>query len=206
MNVLAVGAHPDDLEYGCFGSLAKHVKNGDAVYLLYVTCGAHFPEVRKKEAVESARRLKAAEVRFSNFSVVDVSEVNPRIIDKISEEIDYVKPQRVYVNSPHDTNQVHWTVSKSARIAARYVDAVVFFETPSTTHEFNPILYVDITDTIGTKILCLMAHKSQLKIRPYLSERSVKVLASYRFLQSRLGYLNGRQGYAEAFMVERMIG
>lgn len=213
MNVLAIGAHPDDLEYSCFGTLAKHIKNGDKVHLLCVTFGAGGALYasnpvrlnRTKESSESALRLGADGLHFLGFTVLEVSEVKPEIIDLIKEEIDRVKPRRVYVNSPYDTNQVHWTVSKSARIAARYVDEILFFETPSTTREFSPTMYVDITDTIGTKLDCLKTHESQLEIRPYLGEEPVRTLAHYRYLKSRLGYSSGQDGYAEAFMVERMI-
>ena len=57
MRILAIGAHPDDLEYGCGGALLRHVQRGDQVHLAIVTDGSQGgdPELRRQEQREAAR-------------------------------------------------------------------------------------------------------------------------------------------------------
>ncbi|MBN1197728.1 MAG: PIG-L family deacetylase, partial [Bacteroidales bacterium] len=65
-NVLAVGAHPDDVEFGCAGTLARHVHEGDKVTILHMSASdalnlenevVHAKDIRRKEAREAARIL-----------------------------------------------------------------------------------------------------------------------------------------------------
>ena len=62
MNVLAIGAHPDDLEYGCAGTLIQHAHRGDAVYLMIITDGdkGGDPELRHQEQLDAASELWSA--------------------------------------------------------------------------------------------------------------------------------------------------
>lgn len=209
MKILAIGAHPDDCEYGCFGTLAKNLKNGDEVHLLHVCYGVlrRDPLIRVKEAKKSARILGASSIKFCNFTCPEVYYERHEVIDSIKESVDRLIPDQVYTHSPYDTHQNHRVVSKCTRVATRGVDNLLYFETPSTTHEFQPTVYVDITDTIDTKIKCLGAYESESNrdsIFRY-GTRFTKTLAGYNFFKAHLGYPSGKQGYAEAFMVGRMI-
>ena len=69
MNVLAFGAHPDDIELGCGGTLLKHQKAGHNVYLCVMSDGSEAgdPKVRIKEQEEAAKRLNAKELIWGNF-------------------------------------------------------------------------------------------------------------------------------------------
>ena len=64
MNILAIGAHPDDIEFGCGGTLAKYAQKGHSIYMLVLTDGSYGadPDVRKKEQEESARYLRVKEL------------------------------------------------------------------------------------------------------------------------------------------------
>ena len=60
MNVLAIGAHPDDIEYACAGTLIRHVHEGGAkVYLCIVTDGSSGgdPQVRRREHLDAAKLM-----------------------------------------------------------------------------------------------------------------------------------------------------
>ena len=209
MKVLAVGAHPDDCEYGCFGTLAKHLKRGDEVHLLHVTYGVRGrdPLIRAKEAKKSASILGASSIRFCNFTCPEVCYVRHEVIDAIKESVDHLAPDWVYTHSPYETHQNHWVISKCTGVAARDVDNLLYFETPTTTHEFQPTVYVDIMDTIDTKIKCLKAYRSEFNRDSTFryGTRFTKTLAGYNFFKAHLGYPSGKQGYAEGFMVRRMI-
>ncbi|MCX5679173.1 MAG: PIG-L family deacetylase [Candidatus Omnitrophica bacterium] len=64
MNILAIGAHPDDIEFGCGGTLLKYSSSGHRVFLLVLTKGGFGgdPDVRSKEQKEAALFLGAKEV------------------------------------------------------------------------------------------------------------------------------------------------
>ena len=70
MKVLAIGAHPDDLEYGCAGTLIKHVQRGDQVFLALVTDGSEGGEgaVRPEEQLAAAKIIGAEDVFFLGYS------------------------------------------------------------------------------------------------------------------------------------------
>ena len=69
MNILAIGAHPDDIEIGCGGMLIKAVKNGHSVYLYNITQGekAGDPQQRSAELSRTARYIGAKGVFFYRF-------------------------------------------------------------------------------------------------------------------------------------------
>jgi len=205
LNILAVSAHPDDAEYGCFGTLAKLKKEGNQIRVLYMTLGegGGDPVVRRKESEDSCALIGAFSY-YADFKVVEMSEVKAVIIDAIKRVMDITKADCIYVNSPCDTHQIHRTVAQSARVAARGVDQILYYETPSTTVDFAPRMYVDITDTINLKLQCLKAHNSQVEIRDYLSEDVLKTVAHYWYLKGNIDKKQ-RGGCAEAFVVERQI-
>ncbi|MBU3931063.1 MAG: PIG-L family deacetylase, partial [Proteobacteria bacterium] len=69
MKILAIGAHPDDIEAGCSGTLAKYAQNGHDIYLLIMTEGHMGGEgaIRKKEQTKSAKILKPRELIWGAY-------------------------------------------------------------------------------------------------------------------------------------------
>ena len=69
MNILAIGAHPDDIEFGCGGTLLKYSEQGHKVYMLVLSKGdkGGDSEVRQKEQESSARILKIEKLFFSDY-------------------------------------------------------------------------------------------------------------------------------------------
>ena len=61
MNILAIGPHPDDIEFGCGGTLMRYAQKGHDVFIMVLTDGSYGgdPEVRKKEQIESAGYIPA---------------------------------------------------------------------------------------------------------------------------------------------------
>ena len=89
MNILAIGAHPDDIELGCFGTLALHQQNGDSIFGILITNGESggIPEIRKKES-ENAAKLIKMKLSFGGFpdgkfsSDIDLVRYIDKIINK----------------------------------------------------------------------------------------------------------------------------
>mgnify|MGYP001616440943 CR=1 FL=1 len=176
--ILAVGAHPDDIELGCFGTLARFGAAGSSLSLLVMTCGGVKGDIatRRSEAEASARLLGAVPA-FGDLPDTAVPEGNPTIA-LIEAAIASFKPTVVITHSPNDTHQDHRNVSRAVVSAARFVPTVLFFQTPSSTRFFNPQMFVDITDHLTVKLAAVRLHESQ-GANVYMADRAVEGLAEF---------------------------
>lgn len=198
--LLAVGAHPDDLEIGAFGSLFRWRESYD-IHLLLATqgeqgAGADVSPSRLEESEEAARLLGA------ELSCLDMPDGYVRddlsTVQVLERTVRRLAPRRVLVNFPEDNHQDHRRLARAVLSATREVPEVLLYETPWTTG-FRPSYFVDVTDTIECKQTCVAMHKSQ-DHRAYTSETHTLAVATVHAL--RLG-LPGR--YVEAFHVHRMV-
>jgi len=140
MNVIAIGAHPDDIEYGCYGAIMRHLERGDKVHFIILSAGEKSGdrETRLKEAEESARRMG---VVLHQFHYPDTNiPMSHDVIDNIERIIKEVNPQRIYTHSVNDTHQDHRTVAYHTLAAARFVPEILFYESPSLYLGFKPII------------------------------------------------------------------
>jgi len=108
MNILALGAHPDDIEIGCGGTLLKYTKAGHGVYLMVLTEGAQggSAKVRRDEQLASCRILGAKEVFWGGYPDTEVP-VTRRAIQQIEDIVKKVDPAFIFVNYFDDTHQDH---------------------------------------------------------------------------------------------------
>ena len=199
MNVLAIGAHPDDIEFGCFGTLFAHKFRGDQIHEIVLTNGelGGDPQIRTNEAIEAAN-LIGATVHFGNLSEGSLRD-DYNTVSFIESTIKELKADIVYTHSKIDRHQDHRNASLASISASRLVREVYEYETPSVVNTFSPQMYVDITEAMKTKLEALKCHKSQSN-RRYLEIDAVEGLAKYRAYQAGL---HGR--LAEAFEVVRVI-
>lgn len=194
MNILAIGAHPDDIEFGCGGTLIKYSKRGHRIYLLVLTKGevGARPSIRKREQVRSAKLLKVKKVYWGNFPDTKVP-VDKRLITVIENAMKDSKPDIIFFNYYHDIHQDHRAVAEGAISATRYVKKVLFYEVP-TTESFEPDVFVDIGDVLEDKLKLLKIYASQVdKTRvPHLTIlESAKSCANFRGFQGRVKYAEG---------------
>lgn len=194
MNILAIGAHPDDIEIGCGGSLIKYSRAGHNVYLLIMTAGemGGDADIRKSEQLESAKVIAAKDVIFKDYPDTNLP-LNKILISNIEAVVKKTKPDFIFVNYTHDTHQDHRTLAKGTISATRYIKNVLFYEVP-TTHDFNPSVFVDITDVIEHKVGCLEAHASQVmktNIEGLSIVEIAKSSATFRGIQGRVKFAEG---------------
>jgi LmbE family N-acetylglucosaminyl deacetylase len=198
MKILAIGAHPCEIELGSGGTVAKHVSAGDEVHFLVLTYGEKGGDKseRKLEAERSAELLK---VKSLNFGEIEDTRVSNGIetIMKIEEFVDKIHPDRVYTQSVQDRHQDHRNTAYATFSAARRVAEVFSYESPDSYPNFVPQYYIQISDTMQTKIRALNLFNSQRPKR-FLESDAIKGLALFR------GYQVGIP-YAEAFEVVRII-
>ena len=216
MNILVIAPHPDDEVLGCGGTIAKHANNGDVVHLCIVTKG-YYPDWsheylknRPSEIEESNRILGIKKFHLLDFPTAKLDNIPQKDLnDSISEVINKVKPAVVYIPHRGDIHQDHRIIFHSALIAMRpnskhYVKKILSYETLSETEwgyprNFQPTLYVDISDTIDVKIEAMKAYASELKQYPH--PRSIEIIEA---LAKKRGSEVGLK-YAEAFEIIKEI-
>lgn len=200
--VLAVGAHPDDIELGCAGTLALHKSNGDKVYLLVLTKGESSGdiEVREKECRRAAEILGVDGLFFGGLQDTRVHD-GRKTIDVIEKIIDEVEPDIVYAPTSKDTHQDHRNTGHATLSAGRRCKMILLYEGASTQRDFFPQVFVDIGKTFELKKKVIRAFGSQLNNHRGgygLAVKGNEGLAKLR------GYQAGLE-VAEAFEVGRFI-
>jgi LmbE family N-acetylglucosaminyl deacetylase len=209
-NILAVGAHADDVEIGCGGTIALHAKNGDNVYILIIAESYYTnydgtvlrnKDEGWKEEIESSKILDAELINLGYETKKIPYSVD--LIEKINEIIDRNKIDTVYTHWYHDTHQDHKRTTQSVISAARYISNILMYEPEYPAGRsymgFRNQYYVDITPTFEKKMKALKQHKSQIDKYGDFFIEAVESRAKHR------GYEVGSK-YAECFEVLRLIG
>ncbi|HLA28923.1 MAG TPA: PIG-L deacetylase family protein [Syntrophales bacterium] len=202
MKILAIGAHPDDIEAGCSGTLAKYMQSGHDIYLLVMTEGHMGGEgaVRKKEQTKSAKILKSRELIWGGYKDTLLSPYMNRMVHDIETVLKKISPDFIFVHHEDDTHQDHRSLTKATISATRYVRNVLFYEGP-TTENFSPTIFVDIKETLDMKLAMLLAHHSQVQ------KTNIEGLSITDIARSTAVFrgIQGRVQFAEAFVSLRLF-
>lgn len=195
-SVLAIGAHPDDVEIGAAGTLLAHRRMGHDVSILTLSRGARggVEDTRASESQQAAKVIGAT-LYHENLRDTSISEGDPTI-GVISRIVAEVRPTVIYTHSLHDVHQDHRNTHRAALVAVRGVGRVYCFQSPSATVDFRPSRFVPIDDQLDGKLAAIHAFASQVEIRAYLEPDLISATARY---WSR--YSGAR--YAEPFEVVR---
>jgi LmbE family N-acetylglucosaminyl deacetylase len=200
MNILGIGAHPDDLEFGCGGILCKLAAKGHKISMLVLTGGGVGGAVgTRKEEQECSARLLKARLLWGGFNDTDL-QVSRELIQTLERHIEHTKPDLIFINYHEDTHQDHRNAAKAAVTAARYTKNLVFYEVP-TTLNFIPTVFSDIGPVIGKKVQLLRCHRSQVyktRVKNLSIIETAKSTAVFRGYQDRVKY-------AEGFTPQRLL-
>jgi len=222
MKVLAIGAHPDDVEILCGGTMAKFAKQGHEVVICHVCDGnkgsnvyssEELVKMRRNEALESAKLIGATSIWAGISDGEVVLDLKARI--KIIDVLRQADADLVITNGPDDYHSDHINVSKLV-FEATYLAGLKLWKTnyPPTTRlpylyymdnvagvNFTPEEYVDITETIDMKVEMMMKMKSQLgwlkEMHNCDSAEFIKTVAKFRGFQAGVPF-------AEAFTQQKM--
>jgi len=199
LNVLAVGAHPDDIELGCFGVMAKHHLRGDKIFGVIITNGelGFNAQKRIKESLSAAKQIDMNLI-FGEFPDGNLQE-NSALVSFLDNIIKKKKINVMYTHTEHDRHQDHISVAKACISAGRKLSELYSYETPSVIYGFHPQLFVDITNTLQKKILAIKKHKSQ-KNKIYTRVDATKGIAKFRAYQCGLP-----KRFCEAFEVHKIV-
>src|SRR5579864_8688621 len=121
MNVLAIGAHPDDIELGCGGLLIKGARQKHNIFMYTLTRGGASgdPEQRTKELVRSARFIGAKDLLIDDFEDTKLT-VGPELINHLESYINKVDPDIIFTHSHKDVHHDHRAIAVSTVEAARF--------------------------------------------------------------------------------------
>lgn len=200
MKILVFGAHPDDVEVGMGGTIAKYVHDGHSVKI--ITCVIPSDrDLRLKEADDAARILGATHQTLDIPS--EDMQFDRKIICIFDKLISDFSPQIVFTHWIHDSHNDHHVVANATIAATRKntCDVYMYEQTiPGgiTPFSFRPQKFIDISAFIDHKIKSIEAHASQKKLHGEWWLYGVKGRAQYRGFQIR-------KHFAEAFEIIKQI-
>ncbi|WP_022772804.1 PIG-L deacetylase family protein [Butyrivibrio sp. AE2015] len=210
MKILAVGAHLDDIEIACGGTLAKALKNGHDVKTLIMSKSGYTnkdgavqrtDESAVKEGTEALNILGVRDIEILDFETKDIP-FHSSVVNAIDVCISQYNPDIIFTHHPFDTHQAHVGVSNATIAAARRKNTIFFYEPISPSGRsyvaFRPQLYIPIEDTINQKLDALRAHKTEYhKFGKEDWIEGVNARCGFR------GYEMGKK-FAEAFEILRL--
>ena len=212
-NVMAIGAHPDDIEFGCSGTLYNHIRNGDNVVMVVMTNTKSVDgvtgdilrtkEQNSKETINASKVL-GCDVKFLPFLDLHV----PFSFESVSKLDSLIRKHNIDIIYTHwvgDSNQDHIATFKTTMAAARYVPNIFCYEqipiprVSDNTMDVN--YYVDITNAFHKKIEVSRCHLSQIekyKAQGFDVTDNLETLARFRGIQANCKY-------AESFQIIKMV-
>lgn len=200
MNIIVFSPHPDDAEVLMGGTIARYTQNGHDVLIVLVT----IPN-QKDTRVEESKR--SAEILGARLLVLDLDcneiQFNRRLVGIFDRVMTDFPPDVIYTSWFHDSHQDHIAVALATIAASRknncslymYEQALPSGMTPDT---FRAQAFVDISNTIETKIESVLAHNSQVRNFSGQWVQGIRGRAIYRGFQINVEY-------AEAFEVVKEI-
>jgi len=210
MRVLAIGTHPDDVEFGMGATLSKHILARDEVFVVVLTDGERHDNgdyikspMRRKESIEALKILGyEKEIKFLDLHKIDVQQSTIKAIEK---EINNFKPDRIYTHSRNDRHQDHRACCYAVLSAGRYVKEILLFEVYSAFPEFLPKYISNISkELLDLKIKAIGCFKTQFKNM----EMIIKIVESIAIRNSLYTYARqcNNISYSEVFEVVRING
>jgi len=217
MRVMAIGAHPDDLEILCGGTLARYVAEGHSVVMCHIARGDRGSYEHTREEIAAIRddeARAAADVIGADYLALSVPDgeidaSSPEQRELVTEAIRRARPDFVLAHAPNDYMTDHVEASRLA-LDTSFLATLPLFETASahlpeppalaymetvTGNDFVPTEFVDISDFMAAKLEALDQHQSQLR---WLADHDgvdmldqIRTVSRYRGLQCGVEYAEG---------------
>ena len=164
MNILAFGAHPDDIEIGVGGTLSKCSGEGHINVTGIVATLPQDKEVRKEES-EIAADILGIDIKLMDISFDDLF-LSRELARRIDDVLDEHKPDIIFTHWNGDSHQDHNALTGGVIAAARTNKCSVYMYEQTlpggiVPDSFNAQMYIDISNTMDEKVESILAHKSQ---------------------------------------------
>ncbi len=224
MNVLAVGAHPDDLELLCGGTLALYSQNGHKIFMCQALNGNlghekiprdELRDIRRQEAINAAKIINAESMTI-DIDDMDIHDTQETRL-KMAEIIRKADPDVIITHSPDDYHTDHNITSgvvfnssfastlpqlKTETPCNKKITPIYYMDTVVGVN-FQPEEYVDITDVIEIKKEMFSCHKSQVS---WLKEHHKIDMIEFMYSFARFRGMQCGVKYAEGFKQLKVWG
>lgn len=197
--LLFVGPHPDDVELGCGGTIAKYSRSSRIIYLILSPC---MEEPKNKNIINEVRRaidilgISEKDLIIKKIPRRNFHDHRRRIRETLISVRDEFEPELVFCPSLRDIHQDH-SVTAEETLRLFRDNGVISYEAPRSSLFFQPNLYIILNDEgFSQKMRALRCYKSQFD-RYYFNPDVIRSLVCMRGSQARARY-------AEAFEILRM--
>jgi LmbE family N-acetylglucosaminyl deacetylase len=203
--ILILAPHTDDGEFGCGGSIAKFVEEGKEVYYVAFSTAEEsvppeYPQNILEQEVKEATTIlgiAASSLTVFKYEVRKLNYVRQEVLEELIRMKREVKPDLVFLPSPNDLHQDHYTVAMEGMRAYKQV-SILGYEVPWNNITFHTQAFIQLEKRhVEKKLEALKAYKSQLH-RSYASADFIMSLARTRGVQ--IG-----TDFAETFEVIRWV-
>lgn len=184
MNILVIGAHPDDEVLGCGGSIAKRVREDNIEVAILTRCGVELNRykdfdpttLRREEALSASKVLGLDKVHFGEFQEMRLSaKMLPDLVQFIRNITDTFQPEIVFSHHWADLNQDHRIIAEATMMALRphtapYLKRLLAYPIDPLnwrgSRSFQPNVFSDITNTLDLKLKALACYASEMREFP----------------------------------------
>jgi len=228
VDILAFGAHPDDVELSASGTLLKYINQGKKVAIVDLTegeLGSRGTNITRSNEANLAASILGIEARV-NLNLGDgFFEYNQENLIKVVEQIRFFKPEIVFANAIDDRHPDHGKGSKLVsdacflsgllKIKTNYQGESQEHHRPKVVYHYiqdrfiKPDFVIDVSEFIKLKFEAIFAYKTQF-YNPEMEGPQTPISSEnfIDFLKGRMATM-GREidvPFAEGFTVERTIG
>ena len=205
-NILAIGAHFDDVELGVGGSLAKLSKEGKKIYKFTLTDDSYDSRLDEtiKVSKKSCKILGIKQIDRKEYDICNNLEFSKKTMQEIEKIIKDFEIDTIFAHYYSDINQDHTSASQISYVAGRYCRNILFYQSnryilPS---DFYPRFFINITKTLHLKkkALSLYAKQGAHDRNDRLFEETINQNKVWGY-QSSLGR---KSEYAESFVVHKI--
>jgi N-acetylglucosamine malate deacetylase 1 len=203
--ILVLAPHTDDGEFGCGGSIAKFIEdNTELYYVAFSTAEDSLPpsypantlEIEVRKATKKLG-IKPSHLLIYKFQVRKLNYIRQEILEEMVKLKRKIKPDLIFMPSPHDLHQDHYTVAMEGMRAFKQV-SILGYEIPWNNITFHTQAFITLDKRhIKKKVEALKAYKSQAN-KSYATEEFIFSLSRARGVQIGVEY-------AETFEVIRWV-
>lgn len=199
--IIAVSPHPDDCEIGCFATLYKRFMQWFKIVHILVTDWKNWADnVNRVSESQKCFEMFGDQCDYAYLWRYDdwIVPFDSYMI-KLLEAYNHYEPFEVYLPSLNDTHQDHQAVAKAGLVAFRDCPNILFYQTPSSTRQFLPTVFEEVSTVFHHKVEAVKMHESQ-KNKTYMADQAIRWLAEFNGFNIRKPWL-----LFEAFELYRSI-
>jgi CheY-like chemotaxis protein len=182
--ILAVAALPGDVEAGCGGLLLKHAHDGDDITILDLAVGCSGGEAKERRAASKrAAQVLGVDLLMPLKDIPELTDLDEMVV-RVQSAVHELDPEIIFSPSSQDVRDSRKNTFKAVDISASRVQSFYTYQSATTTLDFRPTMFEDISEFLDQKMAALSHFEAQVRGRPHLDPDLARASARYwgRFL------------------------